>query len=154
MLSAIRAYVWEMGVTDEFANIMMNTDPENVHTYDSNTIQELVPEQDPLYNEARVAHDARRFDLTTQEYRQRAKESLSCGTYVIPGLDDCSSAILWGLSVQTFQDRNKKIQAACISESREYSKFASSHVIGAKGNWDNPIVMNFENCERKVMRGD
>jgi hypothetical protein len=153
MLSAIRFYVTEMGISDEFSNIMMNTDPENVRIFEGSDILQIVPKQDPLYNEAVVAHDARGYGLTTQEYRRRATASLSCGPYTIPGLDDCSRAMLWGLSAQDYQDRNKQTQGVCQRESAEYWKLVSSGIVGTKGSWNNPIVLTFESCIRKVMLG-
>jgi hypothetical protein len=77
MLDQVRRYVEEMGVTSEFANAMVNTPPSEVRIYHYD-ITSLVPLTDPLFDEVKVARLARRFGITTEEFRKREQAAEAC----------------------------------------------------------------------------
>jgi hypothetical protein len=56
MLSAIKQYITEMGITDNFYEQMVNTEPSQMAIYDSDNYKKLVPEYDPVYQEIDIAN--------------------------------------------------------------------------------------------------
>jgi hypothetical protein len=154
MLSAVRAYVTEMGVSAEFANIMMSTDPQDARTYDYNGIEQLVPSWDPAYEHALSDSSARQYGISNDEYQRRLNDSHSRGSDKIPGHDDCVAAIMWHMSVKTYQLRDKRAKEVCAPEFEERSSLATTGLILTRGFYDLPAVLNAETCYRKVVLGN
>ena len=71
MLSMLKSYVNEMGITDNFYQQMVNTEPSRMTMYYWDDYTKLVPENDPVYAEVEIARDARKYGITTSEMRQR-----------------------------------------------------------------------------------
>jgi hypothetical protein len=74
MLSQVKQYVQEMGITDNFYQQMVNTEPSQMVIYSvlhHRALDKLVPFDDPVYQEVEISYDARRFGVTTSEMRQR-----------------------------------------------------------------------------------
>lgn len=59
MRDRIREYVSAMRVTPEFANLMLEIVPESMRLYRGAEIHKLVAERDAVYDEMKVASDAR-----------------------------------------------------------------------------------------------
>jgi hypothetical protein len=154
--SAIRAYIAEMGVSDEFANAMLNTDKKAPRTFNGETdIRPLVPEYDVAYKDTMDAITAREFGLTIAEYRKREEASVSCRTSSPLGhYDDCQGAIMWGLSVSNFELRHKRADTVCATERQDLSDLSVTGVILTEGFWNDPIVLRYRSCTRKVMQGN
>lgn len=123
MLYQIREYVDEMGVSPEFASVMINTPPSTMRTYRTDEIYELVAQRDPMYDELQVAQNARDYGIATDEYRRRHAEArqscvatrLGFSRFQVPGSEEfsasssavyeCKQAIYWGLSRSVYRNR-------------------------------------------------
>src|SRR5262249_37668079 len=80
MLEQVRRYVAEMGVTDNFYQQMVNTEPSSMVLYGGKiqplgmpkrqSYTKLVPEDDPVYQEIEISYNARFYGVTTAEMRQ------------------------------------------------------------------------------------
>lgn len=100
-----------MGITDDFYQLMINTEPSKMLIYTGSDYEKLVPKLDPTYEEIQVALEARRYGVTTSEMRARKAEAERCPHQ--PGKDgsisfDCDDAIKWGLSLDVYQRRMKE----------------------------------------------
>ena len=49
MLSALKEYVAEMGITDSFYQLMVTTEPANMMIYKQDAFKEIIPEHDPCF---------------------------------------------------------------------------------------------------------
>ena len=78
MLSMLKGYVAEMNVTDGFYQQMVNTEPSRMAVYQADDFTALMPREDPVYAEIKVAHGARAFGITTAEMRQRYEAAKKC----------------------------------------------------------------------------
>jgi len=67
MLQKLRAYVQEMGTTDNFYQEMVNTGPSAIRLYAGDNIKSIVPTLDPTHDEIETAYLARRFGTDTAE---------------------------------------------------------------------------------------
>lgn len=144
MLAAVRSYVQEMGVTEEFANIMVNTPPESVRLFPGTSIEALVPRVAPVYDELVAAEVARIHGATTEEYRRRLGEAATaCGLRHHEERDVCIGAVLWGLSEPVFRLRADVARATCPQRA------------GAEdAPWlERPVDEDWEQCQRATMRG-
>ena len=63
MLQKLRSYVEEMGVTNNFYQQIVNTEPAEMRLFPDEAIERLVPRFDPTYSEILVALDARRYGV-------------------------------------------------------------------------------------------
>ena len=152
MLANIKAYTTEMNITDEFDNIMVNTAPESMRTYFKGEVETLVPARDPLYDELLTAYGARVYGVSTEVYRQRdTKARSTCndsGPSDVAGITAgqfCALATRWGMTVPNFEPRYKLAVQLCgtVEGANQLNLQAS--------NWDNPELIQNENCVRKVM---
>ena len=55
MLSTVKSFVSEMGVTENFYQMMFNTEPSEILIYRSGTVEKLVPMSDPTFDEILTA---------------------------------------------------------------------------------------------------
>lgn len=128
LVAAIREgvteYVSSMGIGSDFANVMLETIPENTRLYHKEEIYELVAERDSAYDEIDVARNARYYGISTDEYRRRKQEaSVQCdlnkfidiSSDVAPAVlwQNCASAVLWGLSQSVYLRRNESVVRLC-----------------------------------------
>lgn len=163
MLSMVKSYVAEMGITDNFYQQMVNTEPSKVAIYQFEDFTKLIPQIDPTYAEIQVAYDARKYGVTTSEMRRRYADAESCdpgwGTVVfIPDLDmiklpnnsewaNCKEARRWGLSQRVYIDRAAKLKQ-CELNADEKSNFIETP---RKLKRDSPLLIRFETCVRNIM---
>jgi hypothetical protein len=161
MLSQIKQYVAEMGVTDNFYQQMVNTEPARMLKYDLLASEALIPRTDPVYEEVEISYDARRYGVTTSEMRQRQQEAAADCEYLMPTgqgiLEDldalghhhiCSEAMKWGLSQRVYRQRQEKVEAECKISDRD------GEILDAtpkKIRRDHPISVRWENCVRTIM---
>ena len=108
MRSAVKKYVEEMGITDSFFERMFNTDPSEMEILQIDESEKIVPATDPVYDEIQTANLARRYGLTTSEYRKRASLASSCYEGISSGrtpkqVVDCEQPIMWGLSLEDYR---------------------------------------------------
>jgi hypothetical protein len=72
ILSAVKSYVAEMGITDSFYEKMINTEPSKVIVYRGwNETEKIIPGDDPVYEEITTSINARKYGITTSEVRTR-----------------------------------------------------------------------------------
>jgi hypothetical protein len=162
MLSMVKSYIVEMGITENFYQQMVNTEPSKIVIYNSNNYQKIVPAIDPVFAEIEVAREARRYGTTTSGMRQRQAEAKQepCKFYDVQGLSDkkpdCAYSAYWGLSERIYRERNAKAKEECwFSNEREYSDIEDTALKQTPRKLrDNlPFVIRVETCVRNVMLG-
>jgi ATP-dependent protease ClpP protease subunit len=152
ILKQLKLYVEEMGITDNFYQEMVNTEPSDMKSYMGDNINRLVPHIDPTYDEVQVSHQARRYGISPTEVRRRTKEADKC--WSLPVRDAtayCDGATKWGLSESVYREREKERMAKCnhiLDESRMLWKS-----LNRKERQDHPAVIQFEDCQRNIMLG-
>jgi hypothetical protein len=167
MLSQLRRYVAEMGITENFYQQMVNTEPSQMVIYGNESTAEdrqlwkalgmrttpnnnwkrLVPEFDPLFQEVLTSYSARERGVTTSEMRQRAKDAEVC--FNSPAALHCIDAIRWGLTERVYLERNKRARAACWRDEDEKLLLT----IPKKERKDHPLWIKRETCTRNIMLG-
>jgi hypothetical protein len=161
MLSQVKQYVAEMGITDNFYQQMVNTEPSQMVVYHAMdrtesesaatgfpaqvSYQKLIPEEDPVYQEVHTSYDARAFGVTTSEMRQRETDREGCERK--HARYGCQ-AILWGLSERVFDERVKKVQMCWIDDDRKVLQ-----AMPKKERRDHPLWIKRETCIRNIMLG-
>lgn len=166
MLSLIRRYVAEMGITDDFYQKIVNTEPSQMLIFTSEDYTGLVPEMDPVYQEVQTSYAARRYGVNTVEMRQRERDAREClinpkllGSS--PDVTDrskreleksghewsCFEAVLWGLSEPDFLARAQKARE-CLRDDDDL-KFLLS--LPERERRDHPLWIKREQCERNIM---
>jgi hypothetical protein len=74
---------------------MINTPPGSMRVFSGEAILDYVPEVDPLYDELRVADEARTRGVTTDDFRRlEAKADRFCGRPAKTGNGVCRAAVL------------------------------------------------------------
>jgi hypothetical protein len=86
----------QMGITDNFYQQMVNTEPAQMVVYGTAisdaelaearklgmpawpSYKRLVPEYDPVYQEVEISYSARRYGVTTSEMRRREIDAEGC----------------------------------------------------------------------------
>jgi hypothetical protein len=124
MLSTIKSYINEMGITDNFYQQMVNTEPSKIVIYKNDDFTKLFPEYDSVFDETVVAIEARRIGITTSEMRQRNQDAKRCSSAAKAQKQfDCRQAIKWGLSEREYLERYAKSKKACsFSDKERFSK--------------------------------
>src|SRR5215208_27883 len=150
MLAMVKQYVAEMRITENFYELIVNTEPSKMTIYRIDDYAKLVPEKDAVFQEIQIAYDARRYGLTTFEMRQRDLDAEGCWKIgrATAEVTTCQEAIRWGLSERLYRERSAK--ANC-----EVGK-AELRILEAlpRDQWrDHPITVRHENCERSIMLG-
>jgi hypothetical protein len=148
MLSLIKSYIAEMGITDNFYQQMVNTEPLQVIKYGSSDYKILIPESDPVYEEVEIAYEARQYGITTSEMRQRNENAEKCNGF--PDISrrlTCEEAIKWGLSERVYEQRQQKVSVCGLRD--DEAKIADA--VPTKERRDHPIWVRAENCARKIM---
>jgi hypothetical protein len=111
MRSDVKKYVQEMGITDNFFERMFNTDPSEIEIYRGvEKTKKIIPARDPVWDEIDTSENARRYGLTTSEYRKRNSLAIrTCSALVInnlKGLIECMESNLWGISSEDYRSRS------------------------------------------------
>jgi hypothetical protein len=153
MLQTVKTYVQEMGVSDNFYQEMVNTEPSSVRVFKGEDIKNLVPEHDPAYDEVLTSWNARRFGIDTTETRRRFKEKILCSSKKVdPGTavdSDACEAILWGLSKSVYKDHWKRAAVCNLSNEEVHTL----NLIRQRERRDHPLWMKKESCIRDIMLG-
>jgi hypothetical protein len=162
MLSMVKSYIAEMGITENFYQQMVNTEPSKIVIYNENNYQNIVPAYDPVFAEIEVAREARKYGVTTSEMRQRQAEAKEAPCKFSDAQDlserrpDCAYSAYWGLSERIYHERDAKAKKGCwFSSEREYSneEVAILNQTTRKLRDNLPFVMRMEVCVRNVMLG-
>jgi hypothetical protein len=153
MRSAVKKYVEEMGITDSFFERMFNTDPSDIEILGSDQSEKIVPASDPLYDEISTAESAKRYGLTTSEFRKRNALTRSCwdSTPGIPEYEDCREPIMWGLSLEDYRSRFATVEAKCGGLSDSEMQTMSATPI--KDRQALPFIAKFTACLVNTMQG-
>jgi hypothetical protein len=149
MLSMVKSYISEMGITDAFYQRMVNTEPSRMVIYSGDQYKRIVPENDAVYEETEIAWEARRHGLTTMELRNRNQgaESSCKGVHDVGLQIDCEEAIRWGLSNALYRERKEKA-GSCNLTSEER---ASLRLTPRRQLSENPLIIRREDCVRNIM---
>jgi hypothetical protein len=150
MLQTLKAYVHEMGITDNFYQEMVNTEPSQMKLYLGSSVRSLVPKLDPTYDEIETAYEARSFGIDTAEWRIRKSEcSYDDIPPLPPGVSFCKPALSWGLSDSVAERRLKHLDHCQLSsdEKRELG------MVPRRERRDHPLYLKREACIRNVMLG-
>lgn len=148
MLSVVRDYIIEMGITDSFYQQIVNTEPSRVAIYKGKDVERIVPVRDPTYEEIEVSYEARRHGVTTSEIRQRLQDMYSCTS------PDCIGPVVWGLSERVYVERQKKVKTECWFQEHKMESDKDVETLFAiprKARRDHPITIRRETCERNIM---
>lgn len=65
----VEAYLEEMNITPEVMNAIMLTAPEDMHVLERDEIEAWLPRTDPVYEEVSTIRMARRYGMSSTEYR-------------------------------------------------------------------------------------
>jgi len=156
MLTTLKNYVAEMGVTDNFYQSMINTEPSAIMIYRAATIDKLVSATDPTYDEIGTANGARQHGITTGEYRRRSAEAFS-GCFDAKGdlkkqktFLACYEASMWGLSESVYREREAKKVTSCRF-SVEQQAILEKTPIEQRNTL--PFVEQIYECQRNIMLG-
>lgn len=145
ILVQIKRFVSEMGITDDFYQQMVNSEPSEMVIYTDENYTSLVPTDDPVYQEISVAYWARLYGVTTLALRQRRIDSERCGSNWT-----CREAIMWGVSERVYLERESMMNA-CNDLSEEDQLVLKDAPRGQE--MDHPLTLQIEACMRKVMLG-
>jgi hypothetical protein len=168
MLSQIRQYITEMGITQNFYEQMVNTEPSQMVVYGNPNVElkdynravgirtvvgnwtKLVPAHDPVYEEIVTSYDARRYGVTTLEMRKRESEADACLKKHLNVRDwnACAQAARWGLSERVYGDRDKQALTCWHDEDTKFLQ-----TIPTKERKDHPVWIKRETCVRNIMLG-
>jgi hypothetical protein len=150
MLSMVKSYVGEMGITDNFYQQMVNTEPSQIIIYNERNYEKLVPRRDPVYDEIRISYEGRKYGISTSEYRQREQEKKR------PIWDSkwetCAQALLWGLSESVYLERKDELGRGNRA-SRLLTFEEAIRKVPRKLHGDDPVTLRLETCERNIMLG-
>jgi hypothetical protein len=155
MLSAIHDYVKEMRITDRFYELMVNTEPSELVRLTEQETEQIVPVEDPVWDEHTVSVSARQIGLTTAEMRERDQRAKACEQdFDMVKEWKCKEAIRWGLSKETYEERDAKAKSQCRYDNE--NRFSPTDELAFKGTPRNerinlPFVIAWEKCVRKVM---
>jgi hypothetical protein len=156
MLSMIKSYIAEMGVTDNFYQQMVNTQPSNVTIYNGKDVEIIAPTVDPTYQEIEISYYARRYGVTTSEMRKRLQDMNSCMKLHFPNNSNCIGPAVWGLSQRVHDERQKKVKTECWYQEHKMESDKDVETLFAiprKARRDHPITIQRETCERNIMLG-
>jgi hypothetical protein len=152
MLQRLKSYVQEMGITDNFYQEMVNTEPSAIKLYAGDKIKNMVPSLDPTYDEVETAYRARRFGTSTAEMRMRDGDSITCHDPPSPTgvlTFDCMISALWGLSDSVYKRRSKTLDQCQLSDEEE----RALKLVKRKERRDHPLYLKREACVRNIMLG-
>jgi hypothetical protein len=159
MLQKLKSYVQEMGVTDNFYQEMVNTEPTRMKLYVDAEIQRIVPMDDPTDDEIITSDEAVRYGVSTAESRRRNFEMQRCSATPqlphgwMPGDGParvCAEAIMWGLSESVFTRREKEAEEKCRYSDEEK---AMLDLVPGRKRHDHPVMQKHEACIRNIMLG-
>lgn len=147
VLSEVRKYISDMGITESFYDLMVNTDPMQMRVYNGNEYLRLMPKDDPIQQEIEIAYQARHYGTSTAEMRVRTDKAEGCmrrsnaNDYL-----DCYNAALWGVSEQTFREREAFLNACYNADDYRFLL-----TLPTKTRRDNPVFIKREKCEQNAM---
>jgi hypothetical protein len=144
----LRSYLSGMNVPDGLLDRMRAVPPNRIERLSRRELsQYLLAENDPVYDERITARAASLHGVTSMEYRRRAalgERLCFSGTGGCTSSDClhrgllCQSAILYGLSEQTYESRRSEVDRVCSSI------FLSGTLTAATAD-------AFDACERQIM---
>lgn len=149
LLTLIKQYVAEMGVAENFYDLMMNTDASKTAIYRMDSYANLVPEMDPGFQEVQFAYGARRYGMTPTQMRQRERDAEECLTRAVKEIVDCQEATKWGLSEQVYRERSAKIKACELGH--DDRRIVQASPPGRRR--EHPLVLKQEACQQRIMLG-
>jgi hypothetical protein len=155
MLSMVKGYISEMGVTDDFYYRMVNTATSKVEVYNGKEIEKFIPVVDPVYQEIETSSQARRYGVTTLEMRKRLEDMRGC-IKAVPYNYNCIGSTVWGLSERIYIERERKVKSECWAEEHRLESekdVATLFAVPRKARRDHPITIRRETCKRNIMLG-
>jgi hypothetical protein len=149
MYADIKSFTMEMGITDNFYQEMINTEPTKMVVYHGDDFTKVVPEVDPVYEEAEVSLNALRYGVTADEMRRRDLEAeKSCPRN--QGLNElfaCVEAIKFGLSRPVYDQRIKQTKS-CEATAEDKAALTA---VPFRLRYESPIVQKRYICVLKIM---
>ena len=148
MLSLVKSYVGEMGITDNLYQQMVNTEPSQMVKYGWSDYKTLIPESDPVYEEIEISYEARQYGITTAEMRHRIQDTERCyNPNDMSRWLACNEAIRWGLSERVYEQRSQRTMQCALRD--DESKVVDG--IPKRIRRDHPIWIRMESCVRRIM---
>lgn len=161
-LSMIKSYIGEMGVSNNFYQRMVNTEPPQMVIYAKNDYAAMLPLEDPVHDEMMIARLARKYGVTTSTLRQRSQDVGECAPKSLDSrsnaeaLVDCMEAIRWGLDERVYLERDAKSKKECWYNDKMLFSESESAIIAttpSKLRMDLPLTIRRETCVRSIMLG-
>ena len=156
-----------MGITDNFYQQMVNTEPSRMLVYGNppaahlinsykslkirNTVDDwtkLVPEYDPVHQEVEISYEARSHGVTMFEMRRRQLATEACHKREGPRWSDCREALRWDLSEPEYRERSKRTSQCWVDDDATILRS-----IPIRERRDHPLWIKKETCIRNVMLG-
>jgi hypothetical protein len=112
---SLHAYFAEMRIPETLADLMASTPPEEMKILSEAEIKLYFPETDPVADEEFVASQADEYGITRGEVRRRnARAAVECARFGdIPDYTYCSFAVLYGVSLKQFKEREPRAFKQC-----------------------------------------
>lgn len=153
MISNLKKYIDEMGVTKRFSELMLNTPPESMYKLYGEQAKQIIPEVDAIHDEMEVSISARQYGITTEEFRKRSKfADENCAYGSTRAMIECMEAAKWGLSRSLYTKRIQVTEKCKISdkEIEVLKEFAEQG-----GEWrEHPVAIKNYECKISIMAGD
>jgi membrane-bound ClpP family serine protease len=155
MAAAVKAYIQEMGVTENVFYEMMNTEPAKMKLYYDDHVNDIIPKVDPAYQEVQVSAKAREYGVKTGEMRLRIKESDKCSDRFKDMADyvNCVEAIKWGLSESVYRRRIGPAREACWSKFNAELESLKAQKLKRSQSRQHPVRIKYDSCLRELMLG-
>ena len=154
-MSSVQAYVRDMGISPNFYDLMIATEPSRMKVFYGQELESLIPEKDPIFDEVTTNYDARKYGVSKVEMRRRQAEANS--KCKLETVEDgrrhysCEQAIYWGLSEGVYERRSKNRADSCPLSEAEKSLV---DLVPARLRKDHAIWIKVEDCFRKAMASD
>jgi hypothetical protein len=151
MLSSLKSYLAEMGVTDSFYELMVNTEPANIVILRPKDTTRVVSKYDPIFEAVAIARQAKEHGTTIEEMRRRRAEADKCSRANVDAFLTCQGAILWGLSEQVYRERLPKTRQCALTD--EEKRLVAGQAQTRTQTSEHPLVLRMQSCVRRIILG-
>jgi hypothetical protein len=123
----LEAYFDEMRVSKVLLDLMYSVPPEGMRFLTGRELQDVLPVDDPVYDEQRTTEMAKHYGITNAEYRSRKAQTEACllqfnrGQITFEKMEPCEQAILWGVTLSEYLLRNRLSREICVAQKGQLS---------------------------------
>jgi hypothetical protein len=144
--SELEAYFDEMRVSRALLDLMYSVRPEDMRVLANSELEELLPIDDPVYDEQQTTVLAMRYGVTNSEIRSRnaqadvCRQRFNAKQIAFEDMEPCRQAILWGLTLSEYLLRDRLSREICITRRVDRSSFKI------------PASLSTGECINRIMR--